>query len=214
MEITIVDAGISNIRSVENAFRHVGASVRTVTQAEDVAVADAVVLPGVGAFEAAMRALNAGGLVGVLRDKAASGAPMLGVCLGMQLYADASEEFGEHPGLGVVPGRVVQLSPSDPQTRVPNIGWHSVMPTDDTGLFGVRSGYFYHVHSYHFRCDDPADVAATIEYGGETVAVAIERGNLFGVQFHPEKSQDEGLDLIARFCDVAAGHNPGSGAGR
>ena len=202
-QIAVIDAGIGNLRSVENAFERIGCAARTVTSAREIIGADAIVLPGVGAFEAAMNALNARGLIEPIKAKAAHGTPLLGLCLGMQLYADVSEEFGEHAGLELVSGRVVRLTPKEPGFRVPNIGWHAVSPANNSPLFGKNIEYFYHVHSYHFRCANPAHIAATIEYGGETIVVAVQRGNIFGVQFHPEKSQDAGLDLIARFCTLA-----------
>lgn len=206
MDIVAVDAGISNIRSVETAFERIGHPVRTITEPDQFNDPDAIILPGVGAFEAAMKALGERGLDKQIKEKASSGTPVLGVCLGMQLYSDVSEEFGTHQGLGLIPGRIVRLNPREEGVRVPNIGWHGVRPVANSTLFGEDEETFYHVHSYHFRCEDQKDVAATIDYGGETVVVAVQRGNMFGVQFHPEKSQDAGLDLLARFCELAQRH--------
>jgi len=191
--IAVIDMGTSNLRSVVNALERVGAAPTVTGDAADVARADTIVLPGVGAFAAAMDALKAKRLVEPLRQAARAGTPLFGICLGMQLLADTSEEHGEHAGLGLIPGRVVRLNPTQPGFRVPNIGWYPTRFADSDR----DDGHFYYVHSYHFVCAEPADVAATIDYGGTAVAGAVKRGNVSGVQFHPEKSQDAGLDLLA-----------------
>lgn len=202
-DIVIVDADIGNIRSVENAFGRVGLKTKVSRDPEIVAAADAVVLPGVGAFKKAIHNLECFGLIPVLKSHVQTRKPLLGICLGMQLLADESEEFGLHPGLGFISGRVVKLSPKDRNILVPNIGWHKVNLNYSNGnlLFpsDSRDHYFYHVHSYHMQCNDTANVTATISYGGQEIVVAVQRDNVFGVQFHPEKSQNSGLDLIERF---------------
>jgi imidazole glycerol-phosphate synthase subunit HisH len=199
--LVAVDMGTSNLASVLNAFRRVGAEVAVTDRSDDIEAAKVILLPGVGAFERAMTALRAKGLCDLLRRRAfAEGTPFFGICLGMQLMAEESEEHGIHAGLGLLRSRVVRLEPGEPGYRVPNIGWSDVRPAREGVLFpNATSRSFYFVHSYHMICTDPADVAATIEYGGRETTVAVERGNLFGCQFHPEKSQDAGLDLIHRF---------------
>jgi len=201
-EILIVDMKVSNLRSVSNAFARMGAKTRVSGDPAEVLKAKALVLPGVGAFEEAMKALNDQGLVEPLRQRAGrDGVPLIGICLGMQLLAEASEEHGDHEGLGLIGGRVTRLQTNDPSYRVPNIGWCDTHPDKSSILFPdldeARS--FYYVHSYHLNCTDPQDAAAHIEFSGQNVTVAVERGNIFGAQFHPEKSQDAGLDMLERF---------------
>lgn len=196
-ELVAVDMGISNIGSVLEAFRRVGMTMRVTRDPADVAAADALVLPGVGAFGDGMRALREAGLVEPIRTHAASGRPLVGICLGMQLLADAGEEHGDTPGLGLVHGRQARLAPSDPSMRVPNMGWSDVRWSDGS----VETYYF--AHSYQLECDNPEDVAGTIEYGGPVVA-AVRRGNVCGMQFHPEKSQDAGLEALATWAEEAA----------
>ncbi|MBX7207087.1 MAG: imidazole glycerol phosphate synthase subunit HisH [Verrucomicrobiaceae bacterium] len=203
--ITIIDSGIANIASVTSAFRRLGAGNCVTRQPCDLESAHAIVLPGVGAFADGMESLRKCALIEPVRRAAVRGTPILGICLGMQLLADASEEFGEHAGLGLVPGRVVQLSPGAAGDRVPNIGWCDVEPQAASRVFaGTAPGTaFYFVHSFHFRCADEKDVSASIKFGGASVAVAVERGNVFGVQFHPEKSQDAGLGVLENFVRFA-----------
>ena len=205
--IVVVDLGVSNVRSVERAFRRVGAEVRLTTAAADVERAASVVLPGVGAFRDGMERLHELGLVEPLRAVADRGTAVTGICLGMQLLAEESDEHGRHEGLGVVPGRVVRLNADRPGWRIPNIGWSDLTIERDNDLvpssLSGRAAYF--VHSYHLECRDTADVVATTEFSGRQVAAAVERGNVRGVQFHPEKSQDVGLAILARVAQVATG---------
>lgn len=193
----IVDIGLSNIGSVRQALSRVGAESMTARSAGDLARADAVILPGVGAFGDGMAALRDQGLVEPLRAHAAAGRPLLGICLGMQLLAGSSEEHGDHEGLGIVPGRVVRLSPSDPALPVPNIGWCDVADASQEG-----DEAYYFAHGYHLLPDDPADVAGVFDYGGPVTAI-VRRGSVTGVQFHPEKSQDAGLEMLERFTASA-----------
>lgn len=190
--LTIVDIGLSNIGSVRQALSRVGAQSMTARSAGELQGAGAVILPGVGAFGDGMAALRDQGLVEPLRRHAAAGLPLLGICLGMQLLADESEEHGRHEGLGIVPGRVVALSPTDPALPVPNIGWCDV----------AGGGCFYFAHGYHLVPDDPADRAGEFDYGGPVVAM-VRRGSVTGVQFHPEKSQDAGLQMLEAFLAEA-----------
>lgn len=180
-----------------------------ISRASEIEHADAIVLPGVGAFAAAMDSLKARRLVDPLRRRiGAGGVPLLAICLGMQLLAETSEENGAHEGLGLIPGRVIRLEPNGAAFRVPNIGWYACRPLKDGALFQQRcaSESFYFVHSYHLACTDADTVAATIDYGGQPVTAAVERGNILGCQFHPEKSQDSGLQLLRRFVSFAAGN--------
>jgi glutamine amidotransferase len=144
--------------------------------------------------------LRKNGFIEPIRDAAASGVPVFGICLGMQLLADRSEEFGMHAGLGLIRGEVKRLTPRDAAFRVPNTGWCDVRATRESTLFPhAKAGCYYHVHSYHFVPSDPAATAATIDYAGDDVVVAVEQDNLYGVQFHPEKSQDDGLQVLSNF---------------
>ena len=201
MTLALIDYGAGNLRSVENALRAAGGSDILVTaDPQDVLSADRIVLPGVGAFAACMGALSAiPGMVDALNDRVIQqGAPFLGVCVGMQLMADAGEEFGTHPGLGWIPGTVAKLEPTDPQARVPHMGWNDVVPAVPHPLIVPGEAYF--LHSFAFRATHPATIAATTDHGG-TVTAAIARDNLVGAQFHPEKSQAYGLAFLARFLD-------------
>lgn len=197
--ITIIDYGMGNIRSVHNALARLGCAVTTSNRAEDIAAADALILPGVGAFGEAMTNLNASGLTTpLLRAVLDDAKPILGICLGMQLLAETSEERGMSRGLGLIPGDI-RLIPVPKNLRLPHIGWNSVTAARRDPLFrGVPDGSaFYFVHSFHFEC--PSEyVAATTEYGGDVVA-AVQKGHVMGVQFHPERSQSCGLSLLANF---------------
>jgi glutamine amidotransferase len=201
----MIDMGIGNLQSVAEAFRRIGVPVQLTTRVEDFERATAVILPGVGAFGDGMARLREKRLVDPIRrhvlDK---NLPLLGICLGMQLLADEGEEYGHYKGLGLIRGRVVRLRPTQPECRVPNMGWCDVIPTrPDTRLFAENRAAepFYFAHSYHVECEEPSDVAATLCFGGRVLTGAVERDNLFGVQFHPEKSQDAGLNVLARFAE-------------
>ena len=200
MSAVLVDMQISNLASVRQALKRIGVPELPRAARDNVAGADAVLLPGVGAFGDGMASLREQGLLEPIRRAARAGVPVFGICLGMQLLADESEEFGKHEGLGLVPGRVRML-PAVPGFRVPNIGWCDVTAKPASRLFPSGSGTCYYVHSFHLEPKDPAVVSATIDFGGKKVAVAIEAGNLFGAQFHPEKSQDDGLGVLAAFFD-------------
>jgi glutamine amidotransferase len=200
----VVDLGISNIGSVLHAFRRLGCEASLVRTPDDLTGATAIVLPGVGAFADGMQALRRSGLVEPLKTTVSQGTPLLGFCLGMQLLADQSEEFGLHEGLGLVPGHVVRLAANGPD-RVPNIGWCDVMPVSGSRLFNspLLATAYYFVHSYQLVCFDTSDASASISFSGQYVTAAVERGNVFGFQFHPEKSQDAGLALLDNFLSIA-----------
>jgi imidazole glycerol-phosphate synthase subunit HisH len=203
--ITVIDSGIANIGSVVSALKRVGARLEVTTDRDVVSKASALILPGVGAFADGMASLKRHGLVDPIRQAARAGKPVLGICLGMQLLADVSEEFGTHEGLGLVPGRVVKL-PSLPELRVPNIGWCDVALESQATLFrGISDGAaFYFVHSYHLQCRDAGDACGSIGLAGHRFSIAVERGNVYGAQFHPEKSQDVGLEFLANFVARAS----------
>jgi glutamine amidotransferase len=209
MTLTIIDSGVANLGSVQAALRRIGLPARVATDVDSVRRADALLLPGVGAFARAMAVLNEHGLVDSIRAAAADGVPVMGICLGMQLLAEESEEFGRHEGLGLIPGRVVRLESRQSGERVPNIGWCDVTPAPDAILYReVEPGTaFYFVHSYVLECRTPSDVAASIRFGGREVTVAVQRGNIHGAQFHPEKSQDSGLSVLAAFSALARGRS-------
>ncbi len=194
--IAIADYGIGNLGSVTKAFRRAGAEVRLTGDAEALRRADALVLPGDGAFGATMAEVERRGLVPVLREAVEEGKPLLGICVGMQLLFEESEEHGHHAGLGLLPGRVRRLEGDLP---VPHMGWNRLRARrPHPVLDGVPDGaHVYFVHSYY--CDAPDDVViATTDYGRELAAIVGE-GSVLGMQFHPEKSQDVGLRLVASF---------------
>ena len=196
MSIALIDYGAGNLHSVANALKAAGADCVSITaDADMVARADRIVLPGVGAFGACASALRAvPGMVDALdRRVRGDGVPFLGICVGMQLMADAGEEMGTHPGLGWIRGTVRHLTPSDPSVKVPHMGWNDVVPKRAHPL--IEPGEAYFLHSYGFDGDD---VIAATDHGG-AVTAAIGRDNMLGVQFHPEKSQRYGLELLRRF---------------
>ena len=198
--IALVDSGICNLASVMHALARVGAHVTPTAQPEHVASAKAVILPGVGAFADGMRSLREKGLVEPVRRAARDGRPVLGICLGMQLLVEESEEHGRHEGLGLIKGAARRLVADRPGFRVPNIGWCDVSADKAGALYPKAgdAGSYYFVHSYWVDTA-PENVAGTIEFSGRRVPAALEHGNVSGVQFHPEKSQDRGLDLLARW---------------
>ena len=201
---TVVDYGIGNLHSVIKALRHEGAEVTVSGEAKDVAAAERVVLPGVGAFADGMKGLAARGLVEPLRAYAESGRPLLGICLGMQLLMGESEEFGRHEGLGIVPGRVVEIR-RDAGFKVPQIGWNRIFPPKGVGWGGTLLGALdpgamvYFVHSYTAVPEREADRLADSLYAGQRISAAVRRGNVWGCQFHPEKSGSAGLTIVRRF---------------
>jgi len=197
--IAIVDYGMGNRRSVEKALEHVGAEPVLTADHDVLRAADAIVVPGVGAFPEAMRRFRAAGLDELVTERADTGVPVLGLCLGMQLLFEASDEHEGATGLGLLPGRVRALRGE----RVPHIGWNLVTFTRASKLVdGLgEAAAFYHVHSFVCEPDDEADVVGRGEYGERFVSI-VERGNVMGVQFHPEKSSRDGLQLLRNFAKV------------
>ncbi|MCX8129186.1 MAG: imidazole glycerol phosphate synthase subunit HisH [Clostridia bacterium] len=206
--IAIIDYGVGNLRSVEKAFHFIGAEAVVTSDREYIMAADAVVLPGVGAFADAMESLEKYGMVDVVRNVINSNKPFLGICLGMQLLFDYSEEGGERvPGLGVLRGAIRQL-PQNMGLKVPHMGWNSIKINGGSPLFKElpEKSYVYFVHSYYLKAEDRSIVAATTDYGIQ-FDVAVAEGNVFATQFHPEKSGDLGLQIlknwITRLGDTA-----------
>ncbi len=199
--IVIIDYGMGNLRSVEKALEKAGGKVKVSHDLDDVRSAEAIVLPGVGAFGDAMERLTRRGLDAAIKEAVAAGKPFLGICLGLALLFDESDEHGVHAGLGLLPGRV-ELLPT--RLKVPHIGWNRISAQKDSRLFkGVPNGsYFYFVHSYAVVPRLDTDVLCRTEYGCEFVS-GIERGNMAAVQFHPEKSSALGLRMLKNFVSFS-----------
>ena len=203
--IALLDYGSGNLRSVEKALRHVGADVQLVTRPEEISAASAVVLPGVGAFDDCLNAMRRQELLAAVREFIQSGRPFLGICVGYQALFEKSEEFNScAAGLEIFKGRVVRFA-DRPGLKIPQIGWNEVQLTrPDCPLYrGIPSGsHFYFVHSFYPQPVDDAIVATRTVYG-EAFASSIWKGNVFATQFHPEKSQKMGLQLLKNFTDMA-----------
>jgi glutamine amidotransferase len=201
--IAIVDYGMGNVRSIFNALRYAGCEAVVTADHGKIRQADRVILPGVGAFGDAMSAIRERDLEDLLEAEVSRGGkPMLGICLGMQLLARSSTEHGAHTGLGWLDARVERLN-VPPGFKVPHIGWNTLKFSPEEPLFrGLRPGElnFYFVHSFHMRCHDREDVIATCDYGEELTA-AVRHGNVVATQFHPEKSQDNGIRVLQNFLD-------------
>ena len=199
--VMIVNSGVCNLDSIRRAVEECGGKPTVTDDPRDLERADRIILPGVGSFGAAMKAMNEKGLAVGLRHLLSERAiPFLGICLGMQLMASRSEEFGMTEGLNLIPGAIVPLKSVDPEDRIPHIGWNQTAPRKSSPLWrDVNQGTdFYFVHSYRYDCENDDDVLATTpSYGG--FVAAIQRGHLMGVQFHPEKSQRAGFRLLRNF---------------
>ncbi len=205
--IAIIDYGMGNLRSVQKGFERVGCQALVTSDPQRILEADHVVLPGVGAFRDCIRNLEQGDFVEPILKVIAEGRPFLGICLGLQLLFSESEEFGLHQGLGVIPGRVVRfpegMTEAGQKLPVPHMGWNQISFQKPSPLFaGVTdNSNVYFVHSYYVKPDDPSVVAATSSYGLEFCA-AIQRDNLVATQFHPEKSQAIGLQMLKNFAEM------------
>lgn len=200
--LAVIDYGAGNLRSVVHALNHLGVQdMRLVHAPHDLAGADKIILPGVGAFGAGMHKLHEQDLVRPLLDALHAGIPYLGICLGMQFLFERSDEMGDHAGLGILPGHVTRF-PVDLPYKVPHMGWNQLDVKRDTPLLaGVPADTsVYFVHSYYCVPNQDTDVVATVDYGIPFTAV-VQRGNLFGVQFHPEKSQRTGLKILTNFLE-------------
>ena len=200
--VAIVDYGMGNLRSVQNAVAHVGGKSAIVANPLDLSTYGRIILPGVGAFGQAIACLRQTGLADALDERRAAGASILGICLGMQLMCSVSEENGIHEGLDWFAARVIPFMP-DAGLSVPHMGWNGVDFTRaDPVLGGLDSGSdAYFVHGYHVNCDDPSDVIGTTDYGRRFHSM-VQRGNVRGIQFHPEKSQEFGLEIIRNFLKM------------
>ncbi|MFK8036326.1 MAG: imidazole glycerol phosphate synthase subunit HisH [Hyphomicrobiales bacterium] len=200
--VSVLSYGVGNIKSVARALEATGASVSLIATPEEVLTAERLVLPGVGAFSACSNSLKANGLWDPIVEYLSSEKPFLGICVGMQLLFEKSEEFGEFSGFGVVKGRVCRL-PKRENSKIPLVGWKQIKPIQDTPLFDKsNAGQYYFVHSFAGVCEDDNDCLATYDYAGVSVTAAVKRGAVMGTQFHPEKSAAAGLQLLSRFLEL------------
>lgn len=202
MMVAIIDYDAGNIKSVEKAVALLGQEAVLTGNREEILSADHVILPGVGAFGDAMEKLHRYGLVSVIRETAEKGIPFLGICLGLQLMFESSEEAPGVKGLGLLPGKILRI-PDAKGLKIPHIGWNSLTFPNPGRLFqGIAEGaYVYFVHSYYLWADDPQIVKASTEYG-TTIHASVERDNLFACQFHPEKSSETGLKILQNFLKI------------
>ncbi|MBP1906576.1 glutamine amidotransferase [Paenibacillus turicensis] len=204
MKVAIVDYGMGNLHSVGKAVERLGHQVIVAASQAEIEAADGVILPGVGAFGDAMKQLSQTGLDKVLQDVVTRGQPLLGICLGMQLLFDESVEHGNYQGLGILPGKVVRFV--EGELKIPHMGWNKLQfkAENDALLAGLEEGYVYFVHSYHVLPTDRADLLAVTDYGHEVTAI-VGRGNVYGMQFHPEKSSELGMALLESFLNNVVG---------
>jgi len=204
MMIIVIDYNVGNVKSVCNAFSYLGCEVELSREPERIARASGLVLPGVAAFGYAMEALDSA--AGPIKETVAAGKPILGICVGFQMLFEQSSEYGPHQGLGLIGGRVVALPT---EQVVPHMGWNRVELPGDMDLFSDLgpAKHFYFAHSYHARVADEKAKIATTDYGFDLVA-AVQKDNVYGVQFHPEKSGRQGLQLLRNFYDLCARKNP------
>lgn len=204
--IIIIDYGLGNLHSLAKALAHVGVTPAFTQTPDAIASADAVFLPGVGAFGEGMAELSRRGFVAPLKEYASSGKPLFGICLGMQFLFEYSEEFGTHQGLGLLSGGVKKIVPRDEQCKIPHIGWNELRfppgraSWSNTILDGIpERSQTYFVHSYAAKASDASDAIANTEYCGAVFASVVERGGIAGTQFHPEKSGETGLRILKNF---------------
>lgn len=201
--IAIIDYGIGNIKSIINAFTEIGCHAELVGEPEQVSSFDKIVFPGVGAFGNAMEKLASDGMAEALNEAKESGKMILGICLGMQLMCLNSTEDGDHQGLGWVDASVTRFIAETPDFKIPHIGWNSIHIERENGLLRdvVDMSDVYFVHSYKVKCQNSDDIVATCEYGERFVAI-FGKENLYGIQFHPEKSQWVGLKILSNFLEI------------
>jgi glutamine amidotransferase len=204
--IGIIDYGLGNLKSVSNAFRALGFDAFIASRPDELDRADRVVLPGVGAFEGAIAELRRGGWDGRVKGTAARGVPLIGICLGMQLLFEISYENGEHKGLGIFPGHVGRIPDAavpGRRLKIPQVGWNRLEMRKKSSILPQSGGaYVYFVHSYYAVTPEEY-VTAVTDYGSEITA-AVENASVFGVQFHPEKSGEQGLGILRRFAEFQA----------
>ena len=201
--IAIIDYGVGNLFSLSSSFKAIGADITVTGDPEIIKKADKLILPGVGAFEDAAKKLRESGLDKIIIEESENGKPLLGICLGMQMLFEESHEYGIHKGLGLISGKVVPMQGKIPENlKIPHIGWNALKFTKSSPLFKyINEGdCVYFVHSYYAEnCE--ASLIATAEYGNEITA-AVQRDNIFGCQFHPEKSGNVGLNILRAFCEM------------
>ncbi len=201
--IAIIDYGVGNLFSLISSFKKIGADITVTANPEVIRSADGIILPGVGAFEDAAKKLRDSGLDKVIINEAKNGKKLIGICLGMQMLFEKSFEYGEHKGLGLLKGNIIPMKNTIPDNlKIPHIGWNALHFTRQSELFKYINAYdcVYFVHSYYAAdCDD--SVIATAEYGKELTA-AVQMGNIYGCQFHPEKSGEVGLNILRAFCEM------------
>ncbi|MFN8530768.1 MAG: imidazole glycerol phosphate synthase subunit HisH [Anaerolineae bacterium] len=205
--LAVIDYGAGNLRSVVHALGYLGVdSMRIVRAPHELKGATQIILPGVGAFGAGMQKLKEQDLIQAIKDAVVSGIPYLGICLGMQFLFEYSDEMGQHTGLGLLPGKVTRF-PHDLGLKVPHMGWNQVTvkrPDSPLAHKITSEDYAYFVHSYYCCPTNPSDAVLTVDYG-ITVTAGIQRGSLYGVQFHPEKSQRTGLQILTNFLELTPG---------
>ena len=201
--IAIIDYGVGNLFSLQSSFAAIGQEAVVTSDPEIIAKADRLILPGVGAFEDAAKKLRDSGMADIIRKETASGKPLMGICLGMQLLLDLSYEYGEHEGLGLIKGNVRPIADViDPGLKIPHIGWNRLIVKRQSPLFKYLNDgdCVYFVHSYYAAdCDD--SVTAVAEHSAQLTA-SVEKDNVYGCQFHPEKSGDVGLRILKAFCEI------------
>jgi imidazole glycerol-phosphate synthase subunit HisH len=204
MSVVIIDYGMSNLNSIQRALEECGARNPIISNdPSDLKIADRIILPGVGAFGDGIEHLRSRGWIETIQEEVLHNKiPLLGICLGMQLLASRGFESGQHQGLDLIPGSVIKLNSTMSDEKIPHVGWNEVHYSRDNHLFdGIQEGRdFYFVHSYHFVPEEAEDIIGTTPYCGEVVS-AINRGNVFGTQFHPEKSVPSGFAVIKNFLD-------------
>jgi glutamine amidotransferase len=200
--IAIIDYDAGNLKSVEKACIKLGFDTVVTREKDKILSADKIILPGVGAFGDAMEKLKGYGLEKIIKEAVGLGKPFLGICLGLQLIFESSEETPGVEGLSLIKGKIVRI-PDTPGLKIPHIGWNDIKIRPESRLFkNISDGaYVYFVHSYYLQAENEADVAATTEYGAH-IHAAVEKGNIFATQFHPEKSGDVGLQILKNFCSL------------
>lgn len=212
-KVVIIDSGIGNLLSIANALAHIGAEGVLSRSPDQLAHAEAIILPGVGAFKDGMAGLKELGFIEPIREFAGTGRPFLGICLGMQMMFDMSQEFGEHDGLGIIPGRVVRIpdtAADGTAHKIPHIGWNAIHPFSDgvipqkeKMLKDIPEGAnFYFLHSFMCEPDDAKHRVADTFYNGRRLSAIVRKDNLCGCQFHPEKSGDNGLKILKNFLEL------------
>lgn len=200
MKIGVVNISIGNVGSVVAAFEYLRQHVRPIDDPEKISKYDIIVLAGVGNFHTAMRRLRRTGFYESLSEHVFSGKYLLGICLGMQLFADVGFEDGETEGFAFIPGKVVKIS--EPSEKIPHMGWNYVTPVRGKLFNGIDKRTFYFMHSYHFNVVDDNNVIASVDYGRNKMVAAVHRDNIYGVQFHPEKSQSDGLFFLKNLLEA------------